>query len=53
MPTKYATMIEKIRAFAEVWRPDTYSKSDTIILAHPVVNISWYVSTVYYCEVEC
>jgi hypothetical protein len=46
------TMIKSIKAFAEVRRPDNYHNRKSNFAARDVVDISSYVSTVYYYEIE-
>jgi hypothetical protein len=46
------TMIKSIKAFAEVRRPDNYHNSKSNYAARDVADISSYVSTVYYYEID-
>jgi hypothetical protein len=46
------TTIKSIKAFAEVRRPDNYCNSESKFTARDVMDISSYVSTVYYYETD-
>jgi len=45
-------MIKSIKAFAEVRRPDNYCNSKNNFAARDVADISSYVSTVNYYEIN-
>ena len=46
------TTIKNIKAFAEVRRPNNYCNSENKFTARNLMNISLYVSTVYYYETD-
>jgi hypothetical protein len=46
------TTIKSITALAKVRHPDDYRNSESNSTARDVVDVSWYVSTAYYYEID-